>query len=160
MRLHTSLLVIGLLVSSAGCLNLDLLEGSTTPEGAVIVNFTAHGSGGAPAGGMVSADFEILEDGELVSEYESQQIILNPKAQFRLVSILLLDMSGSILESGNLSALQDAAVAYVEATTDVSEVGIYRFDGREDIIPVVEVTDDLTVLQAGIESQEEKSDID
>lgn len=152
MRLHTSLLVIGLLVSSAGCLNLDLLEGSTTPEGAVIVNFTAHGSGGAPAGGMVSADFEILEDGEVVSEFESQQIILNPKAQFRLVSILLLDMSGSILESGNLSALQDAAVAYVEATTEVSEVGIYRFDGREDIIPVVEVTDDLTVLRDGIES--------
>ena len=152
MRLHTSLLAIGLLVLSAGCLNLDLLEGETTPEGAVIVSFTAHGSGGAPAGGMESADFEILEDGELVSEYESQQTILNPKAQFRLVSILLLDMSGSILESGNLSALQEAAVAYVEATTQVSEVGIYRFDGRADIVSVVEVTDDLTVLRDGIES--------
>jgi len=145
-------LLLTLAVLTGGCLNLELLEGDTTPEGAVIVNFTAHGSGGAPATGMEAGDFEILEDGELVSEFESQQTILNPKAQFRLVSLLLLDMSGSILESGNLSALQEAAVAYVEATTSVSEVGIYRFDGREDIIPVVEVTDDIDELRTGIES--------
>ncbi len=144
-------LVFTVLLGGCAPRDLDLIEAGTTPDGAIVVNFSATCEDGTPATGMTSGDFEIHEDGELVSTYESQQTILNPEMAYELSSLLLLDLSGSILESGNLSALQDAAEVYVDRLGADIPTAIYGFDGREEIIQVVDFTTDTDVLQGGID---------
>ena len=134
------------------CLNLELIDSYTEPEGAVIIQFAAHGSGGRPAVGMDSESFTILEDGSPISSFESKQQVVPQEASYELMSLLLLDMSGSILESDNLEPLQDAAKSYVEEMPDWINIGIYRFDGRDSLHRVVGFTSDNAELIDGIES--------
>jgi len=146
--------------STTSCLSLDLLDSFTEPEGAVVIQFSAHGGAGKPATGMESGDFVIKEDGQPISAFESQQQIVPQEASYELVSLLLIDMSGSIIESDNLKPLQDAATSYVHAMPDWIRIGIYRFDGRAEMHEVVDFTSDHAALIDGIESLSEICDED
>jgi hypothetical protein len=110
-----------------GCgasLQLTRINSDQKKPNNVWVFFTVQ-QGEEPVAGLAAEDFEIYEDGARVSPYESQQVILNPEVAAVMYTLLLLDVSGSITESGQIEPLVDAAELFVERVGKTQKVGVY-----------------------------------
>jgi VWFA-related protein len=120
----------------------------------VTISFTVDSTDGQPVSGLTNDSFEIYEDGARVSPFESQRRIQPRGQKSRMYSLLLLDLSGSILRSGEFAKVQEAATAYVERvlsqSPDAQRLAVFTFDGRETISPVVGFTNDAQALKDGI----------
>jgi hypothetical protein len=104
-----------------------------------------------PVAGLTAEDFEIYEDDKRVSTYESQQVIQNPEVAAVMYTMLLLDMSGSVTESGQADPLVDAAGVFSERVGKTQKVGVYAFDGDEEIHSVVPFTETSGSVEGGLE---------
>ena len=144
--------------TSSRCLSL------TEPSGGLTVGlpsrvgwlFKVDTCSGEPVSGLSGAQFEIFEDGKKVSAYESQQRVAPKGERFRLYSVVLLDLSGSMLRSGDFPRLQVAASRYLDealaAGGDGHRVSLMTFDGRAQPQTVVPFTSNRAALQAGLDS--------
>ncbi len=114
-------------------------------------------------------DFEIYENSSLISRLESQAQIQREEGEFMFSSILLLDLSGSVLRDTELPNVKSAATSFINsvmpAFTDETygskEMAIYWFDGEEEIHLLVPFTTEIATLNSGIESidQDISSDV-
>lgn len=106
---------------------------------------------GEPVAGLQAEDFDIYEDESLVSRFESQQVIQNPEVAAVMYTLLLLDMSGSITESGEADNVVDAAHLFSEKVGETQKVGVYAFDGGKDIYSVVRFTEAKGSVDGGLD---------
>jgi von Willebrand factor type A domain len=104
-----------------------------------------------PVAGLAAEDFAIYEDDQLVSTFESKQTIQNPDVAAVMYTLLLLDMSGSITESGQADLVVDAAQGFVERVGTSQKVAVYAFDGEKDIQSVVRFTEAKGSVEGGLE---------
>jgi hypothetical protein len=116
----------------------------------VAVYFKVQASSGDPVGGLTADKFRIYEDGQLVSQYESKQTILNPQVAAVNYTLLLVDMSGSVSESGNGDTVAEAVGAFTERLEKEQKVAIFAFDGSPDLYPIVPFTDQRGSAKAGV----------
>lgn len=147
--LHAPLLfALGL----CGCSNLMLtrINSAEAKPNNVWVFFTVE-DGEEPVSGLTADDFEIYEDNQLVSKFESHQTIQNPEVAAVMYTLLLLDMSGSVTESGQADALIDAAHLFMNKVETSQKVGVYAFDGDKDIKSVVRFTEAKGSVEGGLE---------
>ena len=130
-------LVVGL-IGIGGChrVQLKLVDASVQKPSNVALYFTVTDKKGEPVGGMTADKFKIYEDGKLISSYESQQTILNPEVASIRYTLLLLDMSGSIVESGQTPLVQEAAGVFIGGVGEQEKVAIYAFDGRAELVEI------------------------
>jgi hypothetical protein len=142
----------------ARCLKFSLPDDGlvTAPPARVSLFFTVDTCGGEPVAGLPADQFVLKEDGRNVSTFESQLRISPRGEKFRMYSMLLLDLSGSILRSGQFPALVEAANHYVDTVlqggrNDGQKVAIYGFDGRAAPFSIVEFTSEPAELKAGLE---------
>jgi hypothetical protein len=116
--------------------------------------FRVETCSGTPVAGLSATQFEIYEDEKKVSAFESQQRVAAKGERFRLYSVVLLDMSGSMLRSGDFPQLQSAASSYLETVLsgggDGHRVALLTFDGRAEPQMVVPFTSNLTALKMGL----------
>ena len=68
-----------------------------------------------------------------------------------MYTMLLVDMSGSISESGQADNLVDAAKSFSERVGKSQKVGVYVFDGEEKIHSVTPFTEAQGSVQGGLE---------
>lgn len=142
---------------TARMLRLQLAEGGLQvfAPSRLSLGFTVETGDGEPMSGLTSAAFDIYEDGMKVSEYESQRSIQPRAHRSRMYSLVLLDLSGSILRAGELPKLREAALAYVSRVLseggDAQRVALAGFDGRGTLRTIVDFTGDLAALQAGMD---------
>lgn len=145
---------------SQNCLQLTLQKDgfSTVMPALVSIFFSVDTCAGEPVADLTADRFTVLEDGKTVSSFESQQQIQPRSQKMRMYSVLLLDLSGSVLRSGDYPKLRAAADAFLdklfETDGDLHRVAIYAFDGRKDLTPVVGFTSDRNALKAGLDSLE------
>ncbi len=105
-------------------------------------------------------DFEIYEDGSLISRLESQAQIQREEGEFLFASVLLLDLSGSVLQDSELPSVKNAATSFINSVMPLEsnelfgskEMAVYWFDGEEEIHLLVPFTSDIESLTSGIES--------
>lgn len=139
-------------LSLAGCaLTVTRLNSAQKKPNNVWVFFTVE-KGDEPVAGLVAEDFQIYEDEELVSIYESKQVIQNPEVAAVMYTMLLLDVSGSITESGSADSLVDAATLFTDRVGKTQKVGVYSFDGDKEITAVVPFTEAQGAAVGGLES--------
>ena len=134
------LAVSALGATACGGLRLTLVDSAYQRPSNVAVYFTVDTFGGDPVGGLTAEQFRIYEDGALVSVSESQQTIVNPEVAVEHYTLLLVDMSGSVTESDQLPALQQAATQFTAGLETSQRVAVYAFDGEEDIHEIVGFT--------------------
>jgi uncharacterized protein YegL len=148
-------LVSGILISAGfGCgLKLQRINTSVQRPSNIAVYFSVETHSGEPAAGLDAKQFRIYEDDQLISPYESKQTILNPDVAVSHTIVLLLDLSGSIVKSGSLPALINAANTFADqmAKKSKAKVAVYGFDGRKRLIPVVGFTTDTATVKSGLE---------
>ena len=145
-----SLWLVSLLVGCGGALEVTRIKSDQRRPNNVWVFFTVE-QNGEPVGGLQASDFEIYEDERLVSKYESKQVIQNPEVAAVMYTLLLLDMSGSVTESGQSDMLVDAAEVFTERVGKTQRVGVYAFDGSEKIHPIVAFTEREGAVQGGLD---------
>ena len=139
----------------AGCgggLNLTPIRSTSEKPSNVAVYFKVERSKDEPVGGLTADQFQIYEDGSLVSKYESKQTILNPTVAASHYTMLLIDMSGSISESGSTDSVVEAATAFTENVEKYQKVGVYAFDGSDQLYPISPFTNSAASATAGIKS--------
>jgi hypothetical protein len=124
---------------SAGCagLNLRLVDASVRKPSNVAVYFTVDTRGGQPVANLTPQDFRIYEDRQPVSILESKQTILQPEVAAIHYTLLLIDMSGSVVDSGDMPALIQAASSFGDRVGPYQKVAVYTFDGSPHLTPVV-----------------------
>jgi hypothetical protein len=145
MRRHSAspYLLIGpalaLLSGASGCagLKLQLVDASVRRPSNVAVYFTVDTRGGEPVANLTPEDFHIYEDGQPVSLLESKQTILQPEVAAIHYTLLLVDMSGSVVDSGDMPALVQAASSFSDRVGPYQKVAIYAFDGSPHVTPIV-----------------------
>ena len=143
--------VVGLSVACGGGLKLKLVNQSAAKPSNVAVYFAVDTSGGEPVPGLTAEKFIIYEDGQKVSEFESKQTILNPTVAAAHYTLLLVDMSGSIVESKSAPKVVDAAAKFTVKVGKYQKVGVAAFDGSTELTGVVPFTESGAAAQSGIE---------
>ena len=117
-------------------LRLTIIEASIQRPSNVAVYFTVDTEEGEPVAGLTAEQFRIYEDGRPVSILESKQTILNPEVAANHFTLLLIDMSGSVSESGDVPVIVEATRAFSERVQKYQKVAIYAFDGSTQIHPI------------------------
>lgn len=143
------------------CLQLTQPDGSAlaaTAPSKISLFFRVDTCTGDPVAGLDASAFELQEDGRTVSRYESQQRVQPKGEHFRMDSVVLLDLSGSVLRGTDFTKLEAAASSYISAVLaipgDGQRVSLMTFDGRAQPQTIVDFTDDAQALQAGLRSLE------
>jgi len=148
-------LISGMVFSAGfGCgLKLQRINTSVQRPSNIAVYFSVETHSGEPVAGLDAKQFRIYEDDQLISPYESKQTILNPDVAVSHSILLLLDLSGSIVKSGSLPALINAANTFADQMAKKSKVkvAVYGFDGRKRLISVVGFTTDTASVKSGLE---------
>lgn len=134
----TRLLVLIGVCLAFGCggrngLKLTVLDSSAQRPSNVAVYFTVDTVAGEPIAGLTADQFKIYEDGAPVSVLESKQTILNPEVAATHHTLLLIDMSGSVTESGDVPVIVDAAEQFTLKVQKYQKVAVYAFDGSTQI---------------------------
>jgi hypothetical protein len=133
-----ALLLVGATLPLAGCgLHLGLVDASVKKPSNVAVYFSVRTARGEPVPNLAPENFKVYEDDKLVSQFESKQTILNPEIAAVHYTLLLMDMSGSVVASGALGDLVTAASAFTERVSKTQQVAVYAFDGSKEIHPIV-----------------------
>jgi len=124
-------------------LRLSVQEEFTSLPGRVSVFFKVENRDGAPVAGLESSDFVIYEKGRndecfnKISSTESYAAI-NSKAQiFSYNTLLVLDLSGSVIEN-SLVELKEASKSFIDNVMDSTDeeahqMGIWWFDGENEL---------------------------
>jgi hypothetical protein len=140
-----------LLPACGGGLNVTLVNAQARKPNNVWVLFTVDRGKKDPVGGLSASDFKIYQDDKLISEFESKQTIQNPEVAAVMYTMLLVDMSGSVTESGQADALVDAAKEFSERVGKTQKVGVYAFDGDTKLHSVVPFTETAGQVTGGLE---------
>lgn len=133
-------------------------ETQVSPPARISVLFTVDTCEGLPVAGLSVADFTLSENGAPISPYESRMKLM-PRAQaHRMHTALLIDMSGSILQSGAWPELRAAVEQFVNEVLDDPNNGhqlaLLTFDGRPQPTERVPYTSDRRALLAALDSLE------
>lgn len=136
-----SLVLLTIVASSltacgSSALRLKRIDSSVQKPSNIAVYFTVETQEGEPVAGLEAESFDIYEDGKLVSVHESKQTILNPEVATEHLTLLLVDMSGSVTESDDVPTIVAGAGSFAERLGQYQKVAIYAFDGRKDIVPI------------------------
>jgi hypothetical protein len=129
----------GAALGAGGCagLKLQLVDASVRRPSNVAVYFTVDTRNGEPVADLTPQDFKIYEDKQPVSILESKQTILQEQVAAIHYTLLLVDMSGSVVDSGDMPALIQAAQSFSDRVGPYQKVAVYTFDGSPHITPVV-----------------------
>jgi len=120
---------------------LDLLESSSEEPAKIRLFFKADFDNGDPIAGLEAENFTISENGSVISSSESLAQIQRDPGQFMFTSVLLLDLSGSVLNAEDLPTLKSSSIGFIESVIPLPEepyagsfeMAIYWFDGEENI---------------------------
>jgi len=82
---------------------------------------------------LTQNDFEILEDGEPISQYESQVEIKKREAiPYKLKTVIMLDNSTSL--QNNIEEIRNAAKSFIEKIVPQQEISIYQFSDKPEML--------------------------
>lgn len=152
------LVALSALTAATGCasggLDLKLVQSTANKPSNVAVYFAVDRKDGTPVGGLQADDFVIYEDEAVVSKFESKQTILNPEVAAAHYTLLLVDMSGSVTDSGQVPAVVEAAEVFARKLNESQKVAVYAFDGSTELFPVVRFTTSEGAAQGGLKALE------
>ncbi len=151
---HTTLgalATLALLATSCASLQLTTIKATQQKPSNVAVYFKVQDGSGTPLAGLTAEQFRIYEDDQLVSQFESKQTILNPEVAAVHYTLLLVDMSGSVSESGTGDTLVQAVGTFTDRVEQQQKVGIYAFDGSPDLTPISPFSDQPGSAKAGVQ---------
>ncbi len=146
-----SILALALVGSACGSLQVKPLKTSVQKPSNVAIYFTVE-RGQEPVGGLQADQFRIYEDGKLVSRFESKQAILNPEVAVAHFTMLLVDTSASVTESGSIDTVAATADGFAARVAKIHQVGVFAFDGGKELRRVTGFSSSQGAVRSGLAS--------
>jgi formylglycine-generating enzyme required for sulfatase activity len=138
------------------CIQLTEIQTDTVNPAGVRVLFQANDCNGDPIPDLTDQQVEILLDGQSLQSEGDVGAVLTQQVDFEMYSLLLLDISDSIVTSGNLGQMISSSRALVSALLNQGhKVAIYQFAGPSYFGEVAGFTADAEVLDAALDSMAE-----
>lgn len=141
-------------------LKITIQEKYETPPSRVSIFFKVESENGDPVSGLTEDNFTISERGRnddsplLLSKDEATRVIGDNSQIFNYFNMLVLDLSGSVLNS-NLDQVKSSASSFIDDIMDAngnsSRTGIWWFNGRDQLHQLIPFTDNRAALKAAIE---------
>lgn len=131
--------------------SLILYQLETQLPNVIRLYFTAQDCDGIGITDKTVADFNVIEGTDDITIEESSRQLLDNFVAFDIRTMLLIDMSGSLQDSGYLPTVQSAARSFVNDLVWSQPVAIYAFDGRAQIQLISDYTVDALALHDAIE---------
>ena len=149
-------------IEEGSCLQFDVLDGEAAQPSNVTLFFSMKTCADqTPVLGVAAENFIVKEGGVPVSPYESHLSILPKCIGYDLLTVLLLDLSGSIFETQSLPSVVEAAKEFAtNLTAEEHYISIHLFDGRATTEKLVEFTKDKNVLIQALDSVLDRSPVD
>ena len=155
--------VIGLeSIEEGSCLQFEVLDGEAAQPSNVTLFFSMKTCADqTPVLGVAAENFTVTEGGVPVSPYESHLSILPKCIGYDLLTILLLDLSGSIFETESLPSVVEAAKEFASnLTAEEHYISIHLFDGRAETEKLVDFTKDTEILTQALDSVLNRTPVD
>jgi hypothetical protein len=152
-RIGVSVAVCAALAASAcgGGLKPTLIQAAHRKPSNVAVFFAVNDDDGEPVANLLSSDFNIYEDGKLVSRDESRQTIVNPEIAAVHYTLLLVDMSASVTESDQVGRIVAASNEFIARVEKFQKVAVYAFDGSPNLYEITPFTQDEARAEHGVD---------
>jgi Mg-chelatase subunit ChlD len=116
----------------------------------VSLYFTATDANDEPVPGLVSADFVAQEDTLPVDALESAFRVTHPEGSLVIPTVLLLDLSRSVVTAGALEQVKSAADLVIDSLDPTQRLSILTF--AESVTTRSTFTTDKTALHAAVAS--------
>ncbi|MEM7485084.1 MAG: VWA domain-containing protein [Bacteroidota bacterium] len=140
---------------------LSIQDQFTALPGKVSILFKVSDSAGTPISGLTADQFTIYEQGRnddcfnTISSSESSARISSNSQIFNNTTLLVLDLSNSVLES-SLDELKTASTSFINNViptpeADSFKMAIYWFDGEDELHLLNPLTSSATELTAAID---------
>jgi hypothetical protein len=139
-----------LVIGCGGGLKPSLIDAASRKPSNVAVYFAVDDEDGEPVADLLASDFNIYEDGKLVSRDESRQSIVNPEVAAVHYTLLLVDMSASVTESDQVEKIVAASTEFAARVETYQKVAVYAFDGSPTLYEVTPFTESETRASQGV----------
>ncbi len=141
MRRQT-LRVLGVAVAvalAAGCSSLKVAKigAATQRPSNVAIYIDVHDKSGGAVAGLQEKNFKVFEDGKLLDSKKAKRALLEPRVFGVKYTLVLLDLSGPIVDSEDLPELAATVGAFMERLSDRQQVAVSVFDGNDEVAPFV-----------------------
>lgn len=134
-----------------GCPEVQRIDASSDTPAFVRVLFSVQ-CRDEPVTDLSSADITLFEGGEQVVGSEATWELEPHSATLETYSLLLIDVSDSIIDSGTLEVAREVAIEFATALTGSNQqVSVAIFDGHEEIRTVISFSADASELSDAIE---------
>jgi hypothetical protein len=104
----------------------------------VAVNLSIGTKSGEPLTDLKPENFRIFEDGKLVPEDKAKRMLLDPKVAEAYFTVLLIDLSGPIVESQDFPELVRQVGDFMDELRETHTLTVSIFDGRDDLRTILE----------------------
>ncbi|MCX7798045.1 MAG: VWA domain-containing protein [Melioribacter sp.] len=112
---------------------LNLYKVETKVPNYVYILFQVLDLNGTGVSSLTKEDFEIYEDGELISQTESELLIQKRETiPYKLKTVLMLDNSTSL--SNNIEQIRNLAKSFIDKITEQQEISIYQFSEKPEML--------------------------
>jgi uncharacterized protein YegL len=99
----------------------------------VSLYFTVNDSNDAPVGGLSTTDFVAKEDGQPLDVFESAFRAEPAAGRLRVPTVLLLDLSRSVVQAGALGTVKQAAIQVVDSLSSNQQLSVVTFAGEHRV---------------------------
>jgi hypothetical protein len=132
-------MALALAAISGGCggsLQVTKLGASAQRPANVALYLSVTDKLGQPVGGLALANFRVYEDKKLISETKGKRALLDTGIASSRSSLLLIDLSGPMVDSEDLPELAKAVGQFVEKVGASQTVAVGVFDGADEVAPL------------------------
>jgi hypothetical protein len=119
-----------------GTLKVTKLQASAQRPANVAVYLSVFDKLGQPVGGLEVANFRVYEDKKLISETKGKRALLDTGIAAQRFTLLLVDMSGPMVDSEDLPELARSVGEFVDKIGASQSVEVDLFDGNEEVAPL------------------------
>ena len=120
---------------SGGTLKVTKIAAAADQPANVAVYLDVKDKLGRPIPGLAEKNFRVYEDGKLVTTSKGKRALLEPKQFDTRYVLLLVDMSGPIVDSEDLPELANAIGGFVDHVGATHEIAVGAFDGNDEVVP-------------------------
>jgi hypothetical protein len=125
-------------VQEGGNLRVKVVDATSDRPANVALHLIVDDKKGEPLVGLQPSNFRIFEDGKLVPEDKARRALLDPKAAEVHITMLLIDLSGPIVESPTFPELVKQVGEFAERLKPTHQLTVSLFDGRDELRTVLE----------------------
>ena len=126
--------------------------GSVTAPANVTLGFSVQDESGSPVLGLGVSNFTITEDGSPLSTSESNMTGFPAKMGYNLLTVMMLDLSGSITADTLTSMIQASKnmIDVLDPATTGQKIAIYYF--QSDVVILQDFTSNAATLKAQLDT--------